>query len=77
MSDSEISNKSKDATECMEKIDLDNEIYHCEQKLKHIEGEYSKSMIKDWPKIREKELFFHKRDHKAEKIKTRKEPSYQ
>jgi hypothetical protein len=42
----------------MERTDLNNEINHSEQKLKHIEWEYSNSMIKHWPKIRDKELFF-------------------
>jgi hypothetical protein len=51
-------NRSKDTTECMEKADLDSEINHYEQKLKQIEWEYNNSMIKDWPKIRENELFF-------------------
>ena len=58
LSETEISNdKDKGATECMEKANLDDEINHWEKKLKHIEWEYSNSMTKDWPKIRERELF--------------------
>jgi hypothetical protein len=52
MSESEFSdNRCKDAIECMEKANQDNEITHWEGKLKHIEWEYNNSMIKDWPKI--------------------------
>jgi hypothetical protein len=37
MSEPESSdNKSKDTIECMERTDLNNEINHYEQKLKHI-----------------------------------------
>ena len=78
MSDSEFSdNKGKDVTECMEKADLDDEINHCEQKLKHIEWEYSNSMTKDWPMIREKELFFIREIARLKKkITKREEDSY-
>ena len=42
----------------MKKAELDDEISHWEGKLKHIDWEYNNSMTKDWPKIREKQLFF-------------------
>ena len=56
----------------MEKVNLEDEINHCEAKLKHIEWEYSNSMIKDWPKIREKELFFIREIARLNKLKMRK-----
>ena len=48
-----IDDKNKGVTECMEKANLDDEIIHWENKLKHIDWEYKNSMTKDWPKIRE------------------------
>jgi phosphoenolpyruvate synthase/pyruvate phosphate dikinase len=56
----------------MEKADLDEEISHCEGKLKHIEWEYSNSMTKDWPKLREKELFFIREIARLKKLKNEK-----
>jgi hypothetical protein len=74
MSESESSdNKSKDTTECMERADLNDETDHYEQKLKHIEWEYSNSMIKDWPKIRDKKLFFRREIARLKKFKNEKE----
>ena len=49
--------KNKGVTECMENASLDDEIIHWKKKLKHIEWEYSNSMTKDYPKIRERYLF--------------------
>ena len=42
----------------LEKTNLEDEINHWKKKLKHIEWEYNNSGLSDWPKIREKELFF-------------------
>lgn len=50
--------KNKGITEYMEKTNIDDEIKHWERILKCIDWEYNNSMTKDWPKIREKELFF-------------------
>jgi hypothetical protein len=56
MTETKFSNNS--VIEYMEKANLDDEIIHWENKLKHIEWEYSHSMTTDWPKIRERQLFF-------------------
>ena len=64
--------KNKGATEFMEKVDLDNEIIHWENKLKHIEWEYSNSMTTDWPKIREKEVYFIREIARLKKLKDEK-----
>lgn len=73
MSETEISSdKDKGATECMEKTNLDDEINHWEKKLKHIEWEYSNSMTKDWPKIRERELFIIREIARLKKLKNEK-----
>jgi len=50
-------NKDKGISECMERTDIDNEINHCEEKLKRIDWEYNNSMTKDWPK--RKRIVFH------------------
>ncbi|XP_044435788.1 uncharacterized protein [Triticum aestivum] len=50
--------RNKGVKECMEKADLEDELKHWEEKLKHINWEYNNSMTSDWPKIRERELFF-------------------
>ena len=72
-SDSEYNdNKNKGTTECMEKSELDEDINHWEMKLKHIEWEYNNSMIKDWPKIREKQLFFIREIARLKKLKNEK-----
>ena len=76
VSDSEYSdNKNKGTTECMEKADLDDDINHWETKLKHIEWEYNNTMIKDWPKIREKQLFFIREIARLKKLKNEKKPT--
>ena len=73
MSETEISNdKNKGVTECMEKTNIDDEIIHWEKKLKHIEWEYSHSMTTDWPKIRERELFFIREIARLKRQKARK-----
>ena len=73
MSESEINDdKNKGISECMEKANLDDEIIHWEKKLKHIEWEYSHSMTKDWPKIRERELFIIREIARLKKLKSDK-----
>uniref|UniRef100_A0ACD5XL00 Uncharacterized protein n=1 Tax=Avena sativa TaxID=4498 RepID=A0ACD5XL00_AVESA len=73
MSDSEFSdNRNNTSTECMEKTCVDDEIKHCEEKLKHIDWEYNNSMTKDWPKIRERELFFIREIARLKKLKNEK-----
>jgi len=42
----------------MEKLDIDNEIKHYEQKLSKMHDESKTSMICQWAAIREKELYF-------------------
>ena len=64
--------KNKGISECMEKANLDDEIIHWEKKLKHIEWEYSHSMTKDWPKIRERELFIIREIARLKKLKNDK-----
>uniref|UniRef100_A0ACD5W626 Uncharacterized protein n=1 Tax=Avena sativa TaxID=4498 RepID=A0ACD5W626_AVESA len=69
-SDSEFSdNKNNTSTECMQKTGVDDEIKHCEKKLKHIDWEYNNLMTKDWPKIRESELFFIREIARLKKLK--------
>uniref|UniRef100_A0A452XR55 Uncharacterized protein n=1 Tax=Aegilops tauschii subsp. strangulata TaxID=200361 RepID=A0A452XR55_AEGTS len=73
MSESEINDdKNKGVSECMEKANLEDEINHWEKKLKHIEWEYSHSMTKDWPKIRERELFIIREIARLKKLKNDK-----
>ena len=73
MLESEINDdKNKGISECMKKADLDDEIIHWEKKLKHIECEYSHSMTKDWPKIRERELFIIREIARLKKLKNHK-----
>ena len=73
MTKTEISNnKNKSIIEYMEKANLDDEIIYWENKLKHIEWEYSHSMTTDWPKIREKELFIIREVARLERIKNEK-----
>ncbi|XBJ07273.1 hypothetical protein VPH35_012829 [Triticum aestivum] len=64
--------KNKGVSECMEKANLEDEINHWEKKLKHIEWEYSHSMTKDWPKIRERELFIIREIARLKKLKNDK-----
>jgi len=56
----------------MERADLDDEINHWEEKLKHIGWEYNNSMTKEWPKIREKELFFIREIARLKKLRNEK-----
>jgi hypothetical protein len=50
--------KGKIISECMERLDLHSQIMQYERKLKQIEYEYDNSMKREWPKIREKEVYF-------------------
>ena len=59
----------------MEKTNIDDEIIHWENKLKHIEWEYSHSMTTDWPKIRERELFFIREIARLNRQKNEKKPA--
>ena len=45
-------------SEYMNTSDIDTQIKHYEQTLKNVRIEYDKSMIHEWSKIREKELYF-------------------
>ena len=73
MSDSEFSdNKDKGISECMEKANLEDELKHCEIKLKHIEEEYNNSMTSEWPKLRERKLFFIREKARLNKLKNEK-----
>uniref|UniRef100_A0ACD5YDH5 Uncharacterized protein n=1 Tax=Avena sativa TaxID=4498 RepID=A0ACD5YDH5_AVESA len=73
MSDSEFSdNRNNTSTECMEKTGVDDEIKHCEEKLKHIDWEYNNSITKDWPNIRERELFLIREIARLKKLKNEK-----
>ena len=44
--------------EYMDILDIDTQIKHYEQTPKNVRMEYDKSMIHEWSKIREKELYF-------------------
>jgi len=44
--------------EYMDTLDIDTQIKHYEQTSKNVRMEYDKSMIHEWSKIREKELYF-------------------
>ena len=56
----------------MERIDIDDEVKYCEDKLKHIDLEYNNFMTTDCPKIREKELFFIREIARLKWLKTKK-----
>ena len=45
-------------SEYMNTSDIDTQIKHYEQTLKNVRLEYDKSMIHEWSKIREKEVYF-------------------
>jgi hypothetical protein len=76
MSETEVSdNKNKGVTEYMEKTNIDDEIIHWEEKLKHIKWEYSHSWTIDWPKIRERELFFIREIDRLKRLKSEKKPA--
>ncbi|KAE8820727.1 hypothetical protein D1007_01488 [Hordeum vulgare] len=73
MSEAEsIDDNNKGVTKCMEKANLEDEIIHWKNKLKHIDWEYKNSMTKDWPKIREIELFIFREIARLKKIKNEK-----
>ena len=73
MPDSDFNDsKDKGMSECMEKENLENELKHCEIKLKHIDEEYKNSMTTEWPKIRERQLFFIREMARLNKLKNEK-----
>ena len=57
----------------MEKLDIDNEIKHYEQKLSKIPDEYNTSMLCEWSAIREKEIYFRREIYRLNKIKKERE----
>jgi len=59
--------------EFMEIVDIDNEIKHYEIKLKKASDEYNSSMICEWGKIREKEVYFLREIQRLKKLKREKE----
>jgi hypothetical protein len=65
-------NKDKGITEFLERLDIDDEINHYEEKLKHIEWEYNNSMTTDWNKIREKEVYFIREIARLKRLKKEK-----
>jgi hypothetical protein len=57
----------------MEKLDIDNEIKHYEQKLSKIHNEYNTSMTCQLSTIREKELYFRWELYRLNNIKKDRE----
>ena len=68
--------RNKGVKECMEKADLEDELKHWEEKLKRINWEYNNSMTSDWPKIRERELFFIREISRIKRLIKDKKPSH-
>ena len=66
-------NRRHSICEFMEKLDIDNEIKHYEQKLSKIHDEYKTSMICQWAAIREKELYFRREIYRLNNIKKDRE----
>jgi len=66
-------NRRHSICEFMEKLDIDNEIKHYEQKLSKIHDEYKTSMICQWAAIREKELYFRRELYRLNNIKKDRE----
>ena len=66
-------NRRHSVCEFMEKLDIDNEIKHYEQKLSKIHDEYKTSMICQWVAIREKELYFRRELYRLNNIKKDRE----
>ena len=62
-------NRRHSICEFMEKLDIDNEIKHYEQKLSKIHNEYNTSMICQWSATREKELYFRRELYRLNNIK--------
>jgi len=57
----------------MEKPDLESSIKYYENKLKNIHLEYEDNWKCDWPKIREKELYFRREIYRLSKLKKNEE----
>ena len=66
-------NRRHSVCEFMEKLDIDNEIKHYEQKLSKIPDEYNTSMLCEWSAIREKEIYFRREIYRLNKIKKERE----
>ena len=69
----EEGNRKHSVCEFMEKLDIDNEIKHYEQKLSKIPDEYNTSMLCEWAAIREKEIYFRREIYRLNKIKKERE----
>ena len=65
-------NRRHSVCESMEIVDIDNEIKHYEIKLKKASDEYNSSMICEWSKIKEKEVYFLREIQRAKEVKKRK-----
>ena len=64
-----IDNRRHSVSEFMEKLDQESEIKYYENKLKEINEEYNNSMKCEWPKIRDKELYFYRELARVKKVK--------
>ena len=68
-----IDNRRHSVSEFMERLDQDSEIKYYEDKLKNIAEEYNASMKSEWPKIRDKELYFYRELARIKKLKKDKD----
>ena len=57
-------------------LDIDTQIKHYEQTLKNVRLEYDKSMIHEWSKIREKEVYFIREIARLKKVQKNKMIAY-
>nr|CAE04588.2 OSJNBb0006N15.5 [Oryza sativa Japonica Group] len=67
-----IDNRRHSISELMEKLDYESEIKYYEDKLRDIADEYNNSMKSEWPKIRDKELYFYRELSRIKKQKKEK-----
>nr|ABG66248.1 hypothetical protein LOC_Os10g40806 [Oryza sativa Japonica Group] len=67
-----IDNRRHSISELMEKLDHESEIKYYEDKLRDIADEYNNSMKSEWPKIRDKELYFYRELSRIKKQKKEK-----
>jgi len=68
-------NRRYSVSEFMEKPNIDEEIRFNEDKIKQIKVEYNSSILHEWPKIREKELYFIRELARLQKLNKDKENS--
>lgn len=67
-----IDNRRHSISELMEKLDHESEIKYYEDKLRDIADEYNNSMKSEWPKIRDKELYFYRELSRIKKQKKKR-----